>query len=200
MATPFKSIEMQTTGVMLDSETLIHLREIGVTTMSFSISNIFSNERNLDIIGCKDKLKFNVFEVIKLVKKYDFNLRLSLNLVNDYDNYTVEQVIDRCNELGADQVTFRKLYKSDLNNEIDQWIEENASEKFYDDLVEYVKKNGKFLGVLPFVPSIYDIKEMSMVIDDDCMSEQSKDIYKYLVLRENCKLYTRWETKSSLVF
>ena len=200
LTSPFKSIELQTTGVMLNAETLIHLREIGVTTISFSISNIFNNERNLEIIGCADKLKFDVFETIKLVKKYDFNLRLSLNLVNDYDKFSVFEVINRCAELGADQVTFRKLYKSDLNNDIDQWIEDNASNLFYENLVKFVKKYGKHLGVLPFGPSVYDIKEMSVVIDDDCMSEQPKDIYKYLILRENCKLYTKWETKASLVF
>lgn len=200
LTTPFKSIELQTTGVMLNDENLFQLRNLGITTISFSISNIFNNERNLEIIGCNEKLVFDVFETIKLVKKHGFNLRLSLNLVNDYDKFTVKKVIKRCGELGADQVTFRKLYKSELNNEIDQWIEDNASEKFYEDLVEYVRKNGRFLGVLPFGPSIYDIEEMSIVVDDDCMSEQPKDIYKYLVLRENCKLYTRWETKASLVF
>jgi len=123
-----------------------------------------------------------------------------LNLVNDYDKYTVKQVIDKCKELGADQVTFRKLYKSELNNEIDKWIEENASTKFYDELVEYVKNNGRFLGVLPFGPSIYDVEEMSMVIDADCMSETATDTYKYLILRENCKLYSKWETRASLIF
>jgi uncharacterized Fe-S cluster-containing radical SAM superfamily enzyme len=208
LTSPFKSIEMQTTGVMLMSEkgefetmkNLYKLKDMGITTISFSISNLFDNDRNLEIIGCADKLRFDVFETIKLIKKLDFNLRLSLNLVNDYDKYSVEEVIERCNELGADQVTFRKLYKSDLNNEIDHWIEENASEKFYDELVEYVKKNGRFLGVLPFGPSIYDIKEMSISIDSDCMSQQPKDTYKYLILRENCKLYFLWNTKSSLIF
>lgn len=201
LTTPFKSIEMQTTGVMLNDENLLELRQLGVTTISFSISNIFDNEKNLELIDCKEKLKFNVFETIKLLKKYNFNLRLSLNLVNDYDVYNVEQVIARCKELGADQVTFRKLYKSNQNSKIDQWIEDNASENFYTKLVEYVTKNGKFLGVLPFGPSVYDIDEISMVIDDDCMSEKiEKDTYKYLILRENAKLYFRWETKSSLVF
>ena len=128
LATPFKSIEVQTTGVLLDAKKLFQLRRLGITTISFSVSNIFDNEKNLQIIGCNEKLKFDVFEIIKLVKKTGFNLRLSLNLVNDYDKYTVEEVIDRCVELGADQVTFRKLYKSDLNNDIDKWIEENASE------------------------------------------------------------------------
>ena len=201
LTTPFKSIEIQTTGVMLNDENLLELRQLGITTISFSISNIFDSERNLELIECKEKLKFNVFETIKLVKKHDFNLRLSLNLVNDYDKYEVYQVINRCKELGADQVTFRKLYKSNSNTEIDQWIEDNASESFYTKLVEYVTNNGKFLGVLPFGPSIYDINEMSMVVDDDCMSEKvDKDTYKYLVLRENCKLYSHWETKASLIF
>ena len=200
LTTPFKSIEMQTTGVMLDEESVAHLRAIGVTTISFSISNIFDNDKNLELIGCHNKLKFDLIETINLVKRYDFNLRLSLNLVNDYDNYTVQHVIDRCKELGADQVTFRKLYKSELNNEIDKWIEKNASVNFYNELVEYVKENGKFLGILPFGASSYNIDEMSVVIDDDCMSEDIKETYKYLVLRENCKVYTRWETNSSLVF
>jgi MoaA/NifB/PqqE/SkfB family radical SAM enzyme len=202
LTTPFKSIEMQTTGVMLNDENLNQLRHLGVTTISFSISNIFDNEKNLEIIGCNEKLKFNVFEVIKLVKKHDFNLRLSLNLVNDYDKYTVEEVINRCEELGADQVTFRKLYSSDLNNDIDKWIVENASQNFYYDVEKYVRVNGKLLGVLPFGPYIYNIKDMSIVIDQDCMSEdnENKDSYKYLILRENAKLYTNWSTKSSLIF
>ena len=200
LTTPFKSIEVQTTGVMLDDEKLYRLRELGVTTISFSISNIFDNNRNLELIGCAEKLRFDVFEVIKLVKKHDFNLRLSLNLVNDYDKYTVKQVIDKCKDLGADQVTFRKLYKSELNNEIDKWIEENASVNFYDELVKYVEEKGRYIGVLPFGPKIYDVEEMSVCIDSDCMSQESKDTYKYLILRENAKLYFRWETKASLVF
>lgn len=57
--TPFKSVEMQTTGVLLTDEKLAHLRKIGITTISFSISNIFDNNRNLKIIGCNSKLRFD---------------------------------------------------------------------------------------------------------------------------------------------
>jgi len=135
-----------------------------------------------------------------MVKELGFNLRLSLNLVNDFDEYEVNNVIDKCKNLGADQVTFRKLYKSELNNDIDEWIEENNSKSFYDKLVSFVKENGRFLGILPFGAKIFDIKEMSICIDQDCMSEEVKDTYKYLILRENAKLYTNWWTKASLVF
>jgi len=205
LQTPFKSIEIQTTGVMLTDEYLGHLREIGVTTISFSISNIFDNEKNLKVIGCNEQLKFDVFEIIKLVKKHDFNLRLSLNLINDYDNYTVYEVLKRCEELGADQITFRKLYKSELNNEIDKWIENNASKTFYDELISYMnfyEQNhpNKYLGSLPFGPKMYDVNDISVVIDNDCMALDNKDTFKYLVLRENGKLYTNWISKASLVF
>lgn len=201
LQTPFKNIEIQTTGVMLDIFNLNWLRQkIGVTTISFSISNIFDNNRNLKIIGCSDNLKFNVFETINLAKELDFNVRLSLNLVNDYDNYTVEEVINRCVELGADQVTFRKLYNSDEDSDVNTWIEINKSIKFYDELIKYVNENGKILSVLPFGANSYNIKDMSVVVDNDCMSQEIKDTYKYVVLRENGKLYSRWETKSSLIF
>ena len=177
--TPFENIEIQTTGVLLTDDILRHFREIGITTIAFSISNIFDNKRNLELMDCNPKLAFDVYEIIALVKKYDFNLRLSHNLVSDYDNYTVEQVLQKSKELGADQVTFRKLYKSNNNNEIDKWIEDNACKHFYEDVVDYIKKSGlKHIGILPFGAKIYDIDEMSIVIDDDCMSEIQKDTFK----------------------
>jgi len=200
LVTPFKSIEIQSTGVFLDDEHLQLLRKLGVTTVSLSISNIFDNERNLDIINVHKKLRFGLKEIISLIKKYDFNLRLSLNLVDDYDKYSVEEVLDKCKEYDADQVTFRKLYKSKINGDVDKWIDENASKIFFNKISEYVTKEGGYLGKLPFGALMYDIDEMSVVIDDDCMNEEIKDTYKYLILRENGKLYSKWETRSSLIF
>jgi uncharacterized Fe-S cluster-containing radical SAM superfamily enzyme len=200
LVTPFKNIEIQSTGVLLDENSLEFLRNEGVTTISLSISNIFDNERNLEIIECHEKLKFELEEIISLIKKYDFNLRLSLNLISDYDDYTVEQVLNKCHSLGADQVTFRKLYMSKSNSKIDKWIKDNDSLDFYSEIDKYIKTNGTYLGKLPFGAVMYDINEMSVVIDDDCMNEEIKDVYKYLILRENGRLYSRWEIKSSLLF
>jgi len=41
---------------------------------------------------------------------------------------------------------------------------------------------------------------MSVVVDDDCMSTADKEDIKYLILRENCKLYTKWDDGGSLLF
>ena len=103
--------------------------------------------------------------------------------------------------MGADQSTFRKLYKSTTNTEIDQWIEDNACKQFYGEVINFIQKSGlKHIGILPFGAKIYDIDEMSICVDDDCMSEKTKDTYKYLILRENAKLYHLWHTKASLIF
>ena len=210
LKTPFENVEVQTTGVLLTDEILAHFRQIGIQTIAFSISNIFNNERNLELIDCHEKLRFDLEELIALVKKHEFNLRLSLNLINDYDRCSVPEVLDRCKSLGADQVTFRKLYTSGNDTEIDQWINDNSSREFYDKLVNYIVgskipmmdrfNNFRMIGILPFGAKIWDVDEMSVVIDDDCMNEEVKDIYKYIILRENAKLYSKWETKASLIF
>jgi hypothetical protein len=54
--------------------------------------------------------------------------------------------------------------------------------------------------VLEFGQIRYDLMNISFVIDDDCMNTKSKNELKYLILREDCKLYTKWDSKGSLLF
>jgi len=56
----FYIIELQTTGVFLDNETLSFLRdEIKVKTISLSVSDLFDDENNLNIIGVAKHLNKN---------------------------------------------------------------------------------------------------------------------------------------------
>ena len=66
----------------------------------------------------------------------------------------------------------------------------------------YVIEHGAKLGVLPYGATKYSIMGMTVVIDMDCMSkeEQTRERYKYLILQPNCKLYSRWDDKASLIF
>ena len=41
---------------------------------------------------------------------------------------------------------------------------------------------------------------MSVVIDNDCISKENNESLKYVILRENGKLYCRWDDKGSLIF
>lgn len=205
LKSPFYIIELQTTGVMLDDETLEFLRdEVRVKTISISVSDLFDNETNLKIIGVSEKLKFDLSDISKRIKDYGFNLRISLNVLKNSEKYSYDEIFNRLKELGADQVTFRKMWKSNNNNIIDKWIEENAAnENFLSSLNVYIKEKGKLLGHLTFGTLQYEIggeNGISTVVDEDCMANEVKDTFKYLILRENGKLYTRWDSKASLIF
>ena len=213
---PFYVIELQTTAVYLDDKTLKWLREdIGVKTISLSVSDLFDNENNLKIIGVHEKLRFDLDEITKKIKTFGFNLRISLNILDNVKNkeifvgagfhnvWNFNVLFNRLKKLGADQVTFRQLWTSNNNTEIDNWIKENTNltNTFFNKLTNFIKENGRYLSKLPFGADQYSIDEISVVVDDDCMSDKTiKEEMKYLILRENGKLYFKWDDKGSLIF
>jgi len=126
---------------------------------------------------------------------------LSLNMTDDFSNKRIEAIFDRAEELNADQITFRKLYESENNSKQNEWIKEHKCvDHKLSKIDSYVKANGKMLEILPFGAVKYSLDGMGVCIDDDCMSEEVKSTLKYLILRPNTKLYSRWDLKSSLIF
>lgn len=217
---PFRNLELQTSGVTLDEDTLRFLRNsIKISTISLSLSSIWDNDKNQEYCGTPDKLKVDIDGLCELIKKYDFNLRLSLNMTDDFDRDSYVRYADsqgmentiayenvkvlfmRAKELGADQLTFRKLYTSDADTPENAWVKEHAvCEGFWDVLSYFIKEDGRPLERLPYGAMRYSVNEMSVVADTDSMSTTAKDEIKYLVLRPNCKLYTQWNSKGSLLF
>lgn len=211
ISSPFRWIELQTSGVTLDDEALRFLRNtVGVSTISLSLSDMFNNDSNQTMNGTPDKLKVNIVHLCSEIKRYDFNLRLSLNMTDVYEKRfnnipvcdTINQILYRAQQLGADQVTFRKLYVSgDPAIPQNKWIAEHAaSDNLLLHIRQYVRDNGRVLEQLPFGAIRYSINGISVVSDDDCMSTEVKPVMKYLVLRPNCKLYTKWDDQGSLLF
>lgn len=200
---PFRMLEIQTAGNFINEETLRWMREeIRISTISLSLSDMFNDDKNAEYNGMTEKTKTNIPSVCYEIKRYDFNLRLSLNMTDVYDEVTISDIFSKAKELGADQITFRKLYTSGTDTPQDKWIAEHAvRESFWGELNAYVKKEGRKLERLPFGAVRYSVNEISVVVDDDCMSTATdKEDIKYLILRENCKLYTKWDDKGSLLF
>lgn len=197
---PFRNIEMQTTGTLLDRNYLRFLRNhVGVNVISLSLSS-FDSEINAEIIGMKNPV--NIEQLCKDIKEYDFTLRLSLNLTKYFDGISLEEMFGKCKELGANQITFRQMYSSGLDTPQDKWLEENKSTG---NLVKRIRSyiedfHGRFLDVLETGVKRYSVDGMFTVLDDDCMSVEAKQGLKYLILREDCKLYTKWDDKGSLLF
>lgn len=200
---PFIWIELQTSGVTLDDEKLRWLRnKVGVSTISLSLSSIFCSDKNAEYNGTPEKLKVDIDKVCSEIKRYDFNLRLSLNLTDVYNETDIRAVFKRCSQLGANQVTFRLLYKNETEHHVNDWIEKHAvSTKYVSEINDYIKLNGHVLEQLPFGATRYSVNGISTILDNDCMSTAAnKDVVKYLILRPNCKLYTKWDDLGSILF
>lgn len=199
---PFRKIDIQTTGVLLDENYLRFLRNhVGVSTVALSVSDLFDSKNNGEINGTPNSLLVDIPKLCSLIKKYDFTLRLSLNLNALYNGRSADCVFKKAKELGANQITFRELYISGTGTPQDEWIKKNLiSREFLTELNSYILEKGKFLRVLEYGHKLYSVDEMSVVVDDDCMSKRGKEELRYLILRPDCKLYSSWDDKGSLVF
>lgn len=205
MKNPFHWIEMQTTGVMLDQNYLRFLRNhVGVNIISLSISSL-NDDKNAEYINMPESQKVCLDWLCSEIKRYDFSLRFSLNLTDEFEKfkYDPKRLFRTCKDLGADQITLRLLYSSNLGTTQDKWIEQHSmSKEGIDSIHKYIQENGKTLGTLPHGAVKYSIDGLCVVVDEDCMDKKEKagEDYKYLVLQPNCKLYSQWDDKSSLIF
>lgn len=195
---PFRWIEMQTAGTYLTKENLDDLYNlVGVSTISLSLSSL-DDKKNMAYTGAP--VLMSIEDMCKAIVDKGFNLRLSLNMTDAMEIDPVK-TFDIAHHLGADQVTFRVLYKGENDCPQNRWITEHAMPgEIILGYKNYVKTNGRKLDVLEFGQVRYDVNGISVVIDDDCMSVVPKEELKYLVLRPNCKLYSKWDSVASLIF
>ena len=205
---PFRNIEIQTTGAKIDKYTLGCLRNNGITTISLSVSCLNNDEVNSDIIN-GERTPINLRKLCVEIKEFGFNLRLSLNVTKwiylyEEPSGDFENIFKYCSEeLKADQVTFRKMYTDGKDTPQAKWISENNVNviPYFKGLNEYILKNGRYLETLEYGSRRYSVMGMSTVVDEDCMAKsEEKKTLKYLILRPNCKLYTQWDDKGSLLF
>jgi hypothetical protein len=135
----------------------------------------------------------------KQIKSYDFNLRLSLNLWGAYNDVNIGDIILKAKDLGATQITFRKLYTSQTDCPQNTWIRENEFH-LLDEYFNYIRAWGEPLEKVSFGATRYDVDGISTLIDEDCMSQSINEEVRYMVLRPDCHLYTKWGSKGSILF
>lgn len=215
---PFPNMEIQTTGVMLmDYQEIINdktgnitkfyynielLKRLRVNTVSLSISDLFSDKNNSRIIGIPTKLQFQLPELISFLKKYNFNVRLSLNMLNNLDDKEPNDIFMYAYSIGADQISFKKMYyNEDSQYEQNVWIKENmCKEETIEKIKHYILEKGRHIYTLEFGSKVYSVYGLSTVVVDDCMAVTNTDTQRYIILRENGKLYCHWDDEGSLIF
>ena len=198
----FNNIEIQTTGRGLNRDKIFDLANRGINTFSISVSS-FDDEENNRIIGVLDpRDRFKLVELCQNIKEAECLLRLSLNL-NDtfYHIQDTAGLLRVCKQVyGADQVTLRKLYKSGKDCEQDKWITSHCNVYKDDDYFQYIRMNGTPLETLPYGMTKYSLEGVGTVADNDCMAKKNTEEIRYLILRPDCHLYTRWDDPASIIF
>ena len=207
---PFRWIELQTAGYKLQenisgrNKYLRWLRNmIRVKVISLSLSNIFYDSSNADYNQTPLNCTVDIEKTCSEIKRFGFTLRLSLNMTDYYNNIPPESIFERARKLGANQITFRKLYKSNNseNNSVNDFIDNHScKETTMMSIKRFITTNGHELEILPFGATRYSVNEISTVLDTDCMSGETKPEIKYLILRQNCKLYSKWDDMGSILF
>jgi hypothetical protein len=226
---PFPNVELQTSGVLLMEgaeedfagngmyyPNISILKDLGVNTISVSVSDPFDDENNMRIIGVAPKLQFKLIDLCKFIREQGFNLRLSLNMTNAFDDIAPVNLFLHLTNFKPNQITFRKLWHGvDMRLEQTKWVAENSCKgETLNAINEYVAgKNyfkgnvrelelgeGKALYQLPFGATVYSLWGMSTVVDNNCMSKDETEKLKYVILRENGKLYCQWDDDGSLIF
>lgn len=207
IGSPFTNIEMQTTGMTLDKnrDYLRFLRNfIGVNTIALSI-NAHDDISNSKMLGhevvdfINPPLRVTILS--DLLKEYDFNIRCCYNLSDAFDGLDFYRICEGGIRLGANQITFRRLYSTQDETPQAKWIREHQPSE---ELMQNIKLRLASLpvcGKTLYGSPCYDYNGVSIVFDDDCMGKNpDSDVKKYLILRPNCKLYSQWDSKASLVF
>jgi len=195
-----KWVEVQTSGVHLTETYIPFLKDKGISTISLSVADIWDNDNNLEIINPRDDIfKYDVENLCKSIKNEDLILRLSIPMTDILNNKEPEDIFERCDELGADQLVLRNLQHPE-NKDTDQyvWIWEHKIDRGKKiELKDYINR-GSLIYEFDYDQQIVEVDGIATMIDRDCTG--SKFSNKYFIIREDGRAYHRWDKPSSIIF
>ncbi|TXT54323.1 MAG: putative Radical SAM domain protein [Candidatus Thorarchaeota archaeon] len=184
-------VEIQTSGVGLTEEKLDILYEAGIRVISLSVPALHE-EDIIRIMRVPAKANYEPLNLVAMIREKGFVLRLSIAMTNWFDDYNIDYIMDLLvNVWKPSQASFKKLYGAD-----------NIATKVYDELLTEFKSRTRYrkLELLALGAWKYDADGIGVVWNDDCMVSEETADPRYLILQPDAKLYTRWDTKGSVIF
>ncbi|MHA2312250.1 MAG: radical SAM protein [Candidatus Thorarchaeota archaeon] len=183
-------VEIQTSGVGLTEEKLDHLYELGVRVISLSIPAL-NKDKIIEIMKVPKKYNYDPIKLTELIRTKRFTLRLSIAMTDWFDAFTLDEIMSQLEFIWKpDQISFKKLIGADSM----------ASRKYDEFAEEFRSRNYTKLEMLPLGVWKYDAHGIGVVWNDDCMVSEEQKEPRYLILQPDGKLYTRWDTKASVIF
>jgi uncharacterized Fe-S cluster-containing radical SAM superfamily protein len=184
-------IELQTSGVGLTRESLADLYNLGIRVISLSLPALEINA-TLKIMNAPPQYNYNPLALTELIRSMGFMLRLSIAMTTWFDSFSLDAILEQLEQVWKpDQVSFKKLYGAG-----------DLASKRYDEYMEAFRINPAYrkLELLPIGVWKYDARGMGVVWNDDCMISHEQEQPRYLILQPDGRLYTRWDTKASVIF
>ncbi|KAJ6251616.1 radical sam domain protein [Anaeramoeba flamelloides] len=196
---PFTNIDIQTSGICINEKKLEFLKSIGVNVFSLSLFSLLDH-LNAKIMHTPPSLQYPIKDVCQTIKNSGVDLRISLNVNSVGFSPNIPKMVEQSLSLGAQQITFRKLYSEPHNKSPqNQWIQKfEMNDRFWENLLDYFAQNAKKLNNNPF-SQFFHYKNTSFLVDQNCMNKLEKK-NKYFILRKNGKIYTQWDDTNSLIF
>jgi molybdenum cofactor biosynthesis enzyme MoaA len=186
-------LEIQTNGIMLlyNEKYIEDLYNFGINTIAISIDNY------------KELTSDEFVNTVKIIKRFGFNIRITINLVPEITNIDVKKYFSFCEEFKIDQISFRKIVSptniifSPLARKTSKWIEDNIEEKIVEKfLLEYkeeIDKKGIKIRDLPFGSTIYMVGNVSTTFFNYCIQDENNDDnIRSLIYYEDGHLSTTW--------
>ncbi|MEF2175365.1 MAG: radical SAM protein [Candidatus Absconditabacteria bacterium] len=194
----YNDFEIQTSGVGLKQKHLDLLKSIGIKLISISLSNIFDNKLNAFYNQTKQGYEINIDKICAGLIENGFKLRLSLNMTNSYNNILTDKIIQRAMDLGANQLTFRRLYPGDNNSEDYKNILNNSVKQSKErEIIQYLHDNCNEKYMINQSEKLYYKGNLSILYITDCMAQNSD---RYRILKPDCKLYKSWEQDAKPIY
>jgi uncharacterized Fe-S cluster-containing radical SAM superfamily protein len=183
-------VELQTSGVGLTDEKLSCFSELGVRVISLSIPALETHEI-IKIMRVPPRYDYDPIDLSERIRSKRFSLRLSIAMTNWFDQFTLDEILNQLKSIWKpDQVSFKKLRGAD-----------GLASKRYDDFAqEFANRGYTRLELLPIGVWKYESQGMGVVWNDDCMISREQQSPRYLILQPDARLYTRWDTKASVIF
>lgn len=171
----FPRIELQTNGVLIakNLDSLKYWRDKGLTLVCLSVASHSYVKSNV-IMGIKNKC-YDYWGIAGMLQEIGLNVRLNCTMTKagTYLPEDCEKIIDRANNAGILQTTFREVEMPSpcINTQVGDWVGENKPVGAARRLHHYLALNGAVkLLELPHGGIVYDFRGQNVAIGT-CLTE-----------------------------
>lgn len=180
---PFIRRELQTEGSTIANggkiydEFLKIWKNNGLDLIAISIYH-YDDDKNYKMFNSKNP-KYNLEDLIKKIKSYGINVRLScVMLKGNIDSIDeVSKLIDFCKKNDVFELTLRTADspRKSLNEKVSKFVNDNkTSNSFTEEVIRYLNKNGTLCNTLPHGALIYEIDKQNVAISSGLSNKDNK--------------------------